>query len=143
MSAFGISMVFHLLGVIFWMAGLLSLTRTLKGFSESESFREPWTRFAETTWKGFVLGGLGLALASGLYQLLERGIGFYMKQGWFHGKLTFVLVLLMITVALVPEMKKIERRQPIAQKKMAAFHGLVSLSIVAILCFTYLMRGYV
>ncbi|MCB0354336.1 MAG: CopD family protein [Bdellovibrionales bacterium] len=143
MTAFGVSMVFHLLGVIFWMCGLLSLTRILKAFSDRENYREPWIKMAIMTWKGFVLGGFGIALASGLYQLLSRGMSTYMKQGWFHGKLTFLFVLIGITVALVFEMRKVERREPISRKKMAAFHGIVSLSIVAILCCVYLLRGYV
>jgi uncharacterized membrane protein len=90
---------------------------------------------------GFVVAGAVLSLGSGIYQLLERGIGFYMAQGWFHGKLTLVIVLLVVTVVFGAQVKGAAAGKTVKPGLVGMMHGVTSGALVLISFLTLVGRG--
>ncbi len=137
-----ISFAVHIFGIVFWVGGLLFLTRFLKKLVPPRLEDKELVGFARISWNGFILPGAAIALASGLYQLFLMGISYYMKQGWFHGKLTFIIVLLAVTAIVGFEVRKVGSGATPSVKRLGACHGLTSALLVLTIAITYLGRGY-
>ena len=132
-----ISLAFHIIGIVMWMGGLLILTRLMKAFRSGDSCSDQFRASLERrVFLGWVLPGLGLVSISGLYQIFTRGFDFYLKQGWFHAKLTLILVLLAVTYFTWREIAKPSGKTA----KVMAFHGIVGLVLIAITFITMLGR---
>ena len=82
---------------------------------------------------GFVLPGVLVAAATGTYQMLTYGMAFYMKQGWFHAKLTLVAALVVTSVIAIYQTVRAargERPSAALLLKLHAFSGFCLVSIV-------------
>ena len=135
-----ISLAFHIVGMVMWVGGLMILTRVLKVFSDELGDSRSLAAMVQGLYKGFVLPGLLVAIVSGLYQLTSMGIGVYMKQGWFHGKLTLVVVLLVVTFFVGGEVHKVQRAQKLSAARLIALHALSSVALLGIVFLTILGR---
>lgn len=141
-----VSLAFHIVGMIMWVGALLIMTRMLRGFAEnpSSTFGDqglPLRAVIKRTWVGFGLGGMGLSLISGTFQLLNRGMSFYMSQGWFHGKLTFIVILLVVTLIVHRNVLSVANGGGVTRKTIGMLHGLSGLSFILIVFLTILGRG--
>ncbi|MBX7144944.1 MAG: CopD family protein [Oligoflexia bacterium] len=137
-----ISLSFHIIGIVFWIGGLLLVTRFMRLFSESGQTAN--TALAATVRKGwfiYVIHGLLFTLLSGFYQFFTMGAGEYMKQGWFHGKLTFIFVLLITTSMAGLEVRKVGLGQNTNPGRLRLIQILSAISFVAIVFMTKVMRG--
>ena len=128
-----ISIAFHLIGIVFWAGGLVLLARMLALTSGSG---DAAAKAVGRLWKGYVVPGSIVALATGVYQLMVKGLGFYFAQGWFHGKVTAVLVLLAVTVVTGFEVGKAAKGGVPNAKKLNAMHGIAALLFVVIVIMT-------
>ncbi|MCB0330329.1 MAG: hypothetical protein KDD70_11705 [Bdellovibrionales bacterium] len=166
------SFAFHILGLIFWLGGLIALSRVLRVFTKRKSSEESvvssssdevqgsspqcsgkqssdkqcygkddLVKACQSLWYGFVLGGLAIVVVTGTIQLLAVGVGYYMKQGWFHTKLTAVLVLIGVTVFTGLQMMKLGRGEALKRGSLAMIHGATSGLALIILLVTYLGRA--
>jgi uncharacterized membrane protein len=134
-----ISLAFHLIGIVFWVGGLLVVTR----FARLCVVKPADAEFAGTikkTWLLYVIHGLAFTFISGFYQLFSGGIGTYMKQGWFHSKLTFVLVLFVATVMLGLQMRRIGSGEVVSAKALRWVQILTAFSFVIIVFMTKAFR---
>ena len=140
-----ISFAFHILGLIFWIGGLVSLSRLLKSVSlldaQASSESPELRNNCRMIWLGFVVGGLAIALVTGILQILFLGVGYYMRQGWFHMKLTAVLALLGVTGFAALQMMRLGRGDPIKRSAAAIIHGGAGGLAMIILLITYLGRS--
>ncbi|MCB0333436.1 MAG: CopD family protein [Bdellovibrionales bacterium] len=140
MSLIPISLAVHVTGLLFWIGPLLALTLVLKAVAES-SDKEPFIKLSHRLWYGFVLAGAALVLVSGLYQLIAyRGLGFYMQQGWFHAKLTAVILLFVLTGLVGLELRYFKEEGQVRVKRMGMYHGGVSALALIIVFLTILSR---
>jgi len=89
---------------------------------------------------GFCLPGAVIALATGLYQFMQTGAGYYMKLGWFHTKLTLVVILFVVTFLAAQEVRKIGNSEVLTAKKSIALHAITSACMIAIIFLTILNR---
>lgn len=139
------SLAIHVIGVVFWLGGLIVLTRLLKmTLADSalpDAARVQVAGMVKRGYFGFVVAGLVLSLLSGLYQLAMNGIGFYMSQGWFHGKLTLVIVLLAATIVFGKQVKSAAAGAPVKAGTVGMIHGIASGSLVLISFMTLVGRG--
>jgi putative membrane protein len=139
------SLAVHVIGVVFWLGGLLVLTRLLKMVlleaSLGEESRREVAKMLKRGYFGFVVAGVVLSLGSGIYQLLERGFGYYMAQGWFHGKLTLVLILLVVTVIFGAQVKGAAAGRAVKPGVVGMLHGITSGALVVIAFLTLVGRG--
>ncbi len=140
MSLVAISLAVHVTGLLFWIGPLLTLTVSLKAVAQS-SDKETLMRPINRSWYGFVIPGASLVLVSGLYQLIAyRGMAFYMQQGWFHAKLTAVLVLFLLTGLVGLELRRFHEEGEVRAKRLGMYHGGVSALALIIVFLTILSR---
>lgn len=139
------SLAIHVIGIVFWLGGLLVLTRLFKQLVLTgglpDSARLETAKIIKRSYMGFVMPGIVLALGSGIYQLLERGMGFYMAQGWFHGKLTLVLVLLVASFVFGAQVTGATNGKPVKAGVVGMIHGLTSAGLVLISFMTLVGRA--
>jgi len=125
----------HVLGVIVYVGGFMALTRLVGHavkFESVESRRDAYRIYRRmhmfADW-----GGLAVAIIFGFILLMQHPS--YMKQGWFHAKLLFVLLMLVVDVVFsVILFKKLKAEGP--QPKRAVFsaiHGIAALILVGML----------
>jgi len=139
-----ISLGFHIIGIVLWIGSLMILTRLLLtrqklagtiDATEGQALHRLWSRF----------GGIGfvLVLLSGFYQLFARGVAFYMQQGWFHGKLTAVLVLVVLSGVFHVSLHKLQSGEQPKASTIHIVHGLTGLLLLVIVFSTFIGLGRV
>ena len=120
------------------------LSRFMKLFvlkdGESEAGNQGLLKVCNSILSGFVFSGLLIVIATGFYQLGTLGMSYMFQQGWFHMKLTIVLVLIALTVYASLTMSKASRGENISRKSVAIIHGVTALSLILILLTTYIGR---
>ncbi len=95
-----ISLSLHVFGIALWIGGLIFVL-TLAGQVSAALLRKAMFKVVHP--------GMGLVLVTGVYQLLTRGMKFYMSQPWMHTKLTVVIILIVLTIVAG---KKLDRPTP-------------------------------
>jgi len=133
----------HVLGVIVYVGGFLALTR-LVGHAvkfESEDSRRDAYRVYRRMHKFADWGGLVVAIVFGTILMMQSAV--YLKSGWFHAKLAFVLGMLILDgVFSVFLFKKLKAEGP--QPKRAVFsalHGMAALMLIGMLISLF-VAGY-
>lgn len=129
------SIAFHIIGICFWMAGLIILTRVM---AVSEGASASLVRTVKRLWFGYALPGAALVVVTGINQILFRGMGYYFGpgQGWFHGKVTGALILLVITALVWKQVGRFCSGQEVNRKMLGAFHGISALLLVLMVLLT-------
>lgn len=132
-----ISLSFHILGIVFWLGGLIYITRLLKIMNEA--LHLPTAQMLERSFWGFVVSGLVLATGSGLYQLFYKGLSYYfVDTHWFHAKATLLLVLYVVTFLVGAQARRASLGQLPSKKLCGALHGISS-GILTIIVFLTLI----
>lgn len=136
-----VSLAFHVLGLVMCFGGLLVVSRVMAiaQNNSSSEFAIDYRALLKT-YKIWTLGGLGILLASGLYQLISRGVNYYMSQGWFHGKLTLVLVLIIVVFYMLNLVKRVVDGYEVGKSKFMAVHGIVGLILILGTFLTFLFK---
>jgi len=136
-----VSLALHLIGIVFWLGSLIVLTRLLSlGSDVVPKINDDLKRLSGKVFWGFSVGGLVLSTITGLYQITSSGVGYYMKQGWFHGKLTLVILLYGVTVVTAVQVKKFQFGAALSRKTVGILHGSSSLILVIAVFLTILGR---
>lgn len=137
-----LSFAFHILGVIFWMAGLLVLTGLIRFFESHPSEKSGMTyqSLCRKYFFGFVVPGIVITSLSGFHQFGVIGVSYYMRQGWMHGKVTLLIFLFAVSWILFRAVNDIKAGKKLNPKKFGMLHGLVGACIIGILIMTYLGR---
>ncbi len=139
-----ISLGFHVIGIVLWIGSLMVLTRLvltrqkLSGTidsAEAQALQRLWTRF----------GGIGFVcvLLSGFHQLFARGASFYMQQGWFHGKLGAVLVLIALSGVFHVVLHKLQSGEQPRAATIHVVHALTGVLLLVIVFSTFIGLGRV
>jgi putative membrane protein len=130
-------LTFHLLGVVLWTGGLLSISR-MAAYHTAEA-PEVQPRFAWVEWRMYWLVAvpgmvITLIAAAGL---LATGPLPYMSLGWFHAKMALVVLLLGLHALLHVKLKAL-RAHPEGQRKavFSAVHGTIGLTLIGLLIMT-------
>jgi protoporphyrinogen IX oxidase len=121
------ALVFHVIGFVFWMAGLLVVTQVMAAHAEERS-REA----------GSVLGRLEMKLLKGLAHpgaLITIGAGTvlivmqpgYLRQAWLHAKLSLVAILIGMNLFLHMRAREFhDERSQAKPRQFKVLHGVVS-----------------
>ena len=135
------SLAFHIVGLTLWVGGLVIIPRIMKGIKGETPESVLLGNAIRRVFLGFVVSGFVISLLTGIFQLeTNGGPAVYMKQGWFHGKLTFVCLLVLATALLWGEVVKLKKGRPLSAKKLIAIHAISALSLIAIPFLTFLGR---
>ena len=135
----------HVLGMVIYVGGVLTLTRLL-GHAvryELETSRADAYRVLKRMHVFVDWGGLFLMLAGGVWLLVADPMGkLYMKQGYFHLKLTCVIVLIVGDIFLSRKLFGLQADGP--QPKATFFrimHGIAGLALLGALAAVFIVRG--
>jgi uncharacterized membrane protein len=136
----------HVLGMVVYVGGFLALTR-LTGKAvlfESAASREDSYRTYRRMHMFADWGGLLIMVVCGLILLMaDPWAKDYMKQGYFHMKLTFFVGILVCDVLFTRKLffqMKGEGAQP-KKAFFAALHGIAALLVVGSLISIFVVRG--
>ncbi len=130
------SLALHIIGVVFWLGGLILLPRLMKLALQSGTSSAQLKPIGKRAFFGYLLPGAIITVVSGLYQLFSLGASLYFKQGWFHTKLTFVVVLLIATALLWIEL----RREQLRGGRLMMIHGIGAAMLLIVVFLTFLSR---
>jgi putative membrane protein len=135
----------HVLGMVIYVGGVLTLTRMLghavryeSPVSRADAYRVMKRMHVLVDW-----GGLFLMLAAGLWLLVADPLSkAYMKQGYFHLKLTCVVVLFVCDFFLSRRLFRLRGDGP--QPGAGFFkvmHGIAGLALLGALAAVFVIRG--
>lgn len=141
--SFQISLGFHIIGIVLWIGGLMVTSGLIRYFEKSDAAKSgpAYTALTKKYFFAMVLPGMILALLSGTYQLLTNGVSYYMQQGWFHGKLTLVILLLVTTLSVWFGVQRVQRGEVVNGKKYGMIHGVIGTLFLLIVFLTYVGRA--
>ena len=137
-----ISLALHLIGMAMWVGSLLVLTRLFKIFTKPSSQQGELPAILGRLLFGYALPGLVLSTITGLYQMGYVGFATYLRQGWFHGKLTLVLLLVVVTGLCFINLRKVRTGAALSSGLVAAMHGLVGFILIAVVFMTVMSGMY-
>lgn len=133
-----LSLAFHIVGLVLWLGGLMILTRFLTLATSSEGVKVVG-HMARRVFIGFVVGGLTLTTLSGLHQF-GKNAALYMSQGWFHTKVTLVLVLLVVTYFVGRDVSRINQGATVTRGRVMLWHAISGSVLIAAVFITMLGR---
>lgn len=129
----------HVVGLILWMGGLITLARLLGHHVSltSKEAREALIPFESKSYFMAVLPGFLLALISGVLLIVMKGPAVYFAPGaaWgltFHIKLTLVIALIVLDQLVAAKMRKVHREDTGNRGFFMATHGIVGLLMIVI-----------
>jgi uncharacterized membrane protein len=135
----------HVLGMVIYAGGFLTLTRMLGHavrFEDAQSRTDAY-RILKRMHLFVDWGGLLLMLAAGLWlAIADPATKAYFTKGYFHMKLTFVLVLVVTDVVLSRKLFGLrgEGEQP-GPNFFRIVHGLAGLAVMGALLAVFVVRG--
>ena len=129
--------VFHIVGMVVWLGALLDLTRLL-GYHVKEEIevqkRMSWMEFRLFFF--VATPGLAVTWILGLSAFFTGGgvAGYLQGAGWFHAKLTLVVLLTAIHAFMGKQILAL-RANPGKQNpaKFKALHGITALSMILVI----------
>lgn len=134
------SIALHIIGIVLWVGTLLILSLTTFLIEKNNLNKKDFSIVANKLLYAGIIPGFFITLITGIIQIFIYGFGFYMKQGWFHGKLTFLIVLTIVSVVFVFFVKDIEKNKWPAKGKLMAIHGTTGVCFALIIFLTILGR---
>jgi len=128
------ALVFHILGFVFWMAGLLIVTQVLATHTtetELEARRVLQTLEVKLL-KGIAHPGAAITVIAGIVVVsLQPG---YLHEGWLHAKLLLVIILIALDVVVYLRAKAFHSgRIELKRSECMMLHGTISLVFLGIL----------
>ena len=132
MQLMSLLIAFHLVGMIFWMSGLLLVSSQLRTAVKKSADPAVVGVVIVPLAKVFIKIGFIVALLTGLAQMLLGGVGTYFKQGWFHMKLTLLIVLIAMTFVLLGKLNNYIAGKIPTEKSLLMVHIVSATSMLLI-----------
>ncbi len=128
------TLVFHIMGLVFWMGSLLAVSHILAVHTEEPSpeARATLSRVELKLFKGLAHPGAALMVITG--SLLIAQDPHYLREHWLHAKLLLVVILIVLDLRLyfrtvAFQAGKVELRRG----ECMALHGAIALVFTGIL----------
>jgi putative membrane protein len=139
-------LVFHLIGLVFWLGSLLVVTQVLAIHSEEPSTEARATlgRLEMKLLKGLAHPGAALMVITGIIMISEHP--HYLREHWLHAKLVLVALLFVLDLRVYFRTTAfLAGRAELRRRECTALHGAISLLFFGILILVLLkpfgMRG--
>lgn len=134
------SLALHIISLVMWIGGILILTRVIHQFVKLNGDVTLLSAISKKIYFGWIISGFVLALITGIYQISFRGADYYFSKGWFHGKLTLIIILAIVTGLLFPIVKNLEKSKLPSPGKIMGLHGTTGLILILAVFATMLGR---
>jgi len=129
------TLVFHVLGFVFWIGGLLISTSVLAQHAEEASpeARQALEQIETRLLKGMANPGALLTLVTGVILVLTNP-AYYLRAGWLHGKLALVVVLIGFHWLVLSRSRSfLAGRTETHRRDWMTLHGAIALIFIGIL----------
>lgn len=129
------TLVFHILGIVFWLGSLLVVTHVLGSDSDSESAEahEILSRLEAKLFNGIAHPGAIITIISGVI-LIYGNPGYYLHAAWLHVKLLLVIILIVLDAVTYIRAKAFHAgRITLRRKECMMLHGGIALVFIGIL----------
>jgi protoporphyrinogen IX oxidase len=127
------TLVFHIIGFVFWMAGLLVTTQVLSQHAEEPApeARRALGFLERRLLNGIALPGAIITIGAGILVVVEQPG--YLRETWLHMKLALVLILIGLNVAVYLRAKAFRSGETeLTRRECKIWHGLISLVFLGI-----------
>ena len=128
------TLVFHLIGLVFWLGSLLAVTHVLAVYSEEPSAeaRAALGRLEMKLLNGFAHPGAALMVLTGIILVGENPHD--LREHWFQAKLLLVALLIVLDLRVYFRSKAFHAgRIELQRGECMALHGVISLVFFGIL----------
>lgn len=128
-------LVFHLLGIVFWLGALLIVTHLLAEDSEaaSEETHQVLGRLEAKLFNGIAHPGAAIVIISGFLMIMTNP-HYYLSQGWLRAKLILVAGMVVLDFITYRRMRAFQAGAAKLQRKQCmALHGAIALLFIGIL----------
>ncbi len=128
------ALVFHILGFVFWMGGLLVVTQVLAMHTEETApeARDALTRLENKLLRGIIHPGAAITVVAGIVVVVLQPD--YWHQTWLHAKLTLVAILIALDLIVYFRAKAFHAgRIELQRRECKMLHGAISLVFLGIL----------
>ena len=122
------TLVFHLIGLVFWVGSLLILTRILAVHTQETSVeaRAVLSRLEMRLFKGFTHPGAALMVITGI--MLVSQDPYYLRQNWLHFKLLLVVILIALDLRVYFRAKAFQAGKiQLTHRECMTLHGFIAL----------------
>ncbi len=129
------TLVFHILGIVFWLGSLLVVTHVLACDAESPSpeVHETLGGLERRLFKGIAHPGAIITIISGII-LISTNTHYYVHAAWLHIKLFMVAVIIVLDIVTFIRMKAFHAgRIKLQRKECMELHGGIALAFIVIL----------
>jgi len=127
-------LVFHLIGLVFWLGSLLVVTQVLAIHSEEPSTqaRAALGRLEMKLFKGLAHPGAALMVITGAILIGENP--HYLREHWLHAKLLLVAILIVLDLRVyLRTSAHLAGRAELRRRECMVLHGAISLVFFGIL----------
>ena len=128
------ALVFHIVGFVFWMGGLLTVTQVLAAETREQSpeGRLALKKLEIKLMKGIAHPGAAITIIAGI--IIIALVPGYLYQAWLHAKLTLVAILIGLDFVVYWRAKEFHAgRIELKRKECMILHSAISLDFLAIL----------
>ncbi len=129
------TLVFHLLGMVFWVGGLSVVTNVLARHTQENSpeARHVLTRMEMKLFNGMAHPGAALMVITGII-LIVTNPSYYLHAPWLHAKLFLVAILIGLDLIAYSRARAFQSgRIALQRREFMALHGAISLIFFGIL----------
>lgn len=130
---------FHIVGIVMWIGGLMSLTRLLGHRAREGQADSGLVSFERKSYFGAVLPGMLIVLVTGSVMLMYKAgtasAYFDPKLAWgatFHVKMTLVTVMIVISEVATWKMRQFHKGKAVSRAVFMALHGVSALLLIGI-----------
>jgi protoporphyrinogen IX oxidase len=108
MNFFQVLVTAHVTGIILWIGGAFVAATLVRMEIDSPAHQSPAIHAArERVFRKIAGRGMMLAILAGIAIVLDRPI--YLKQGWFHAKMTMAVLAIGLHMAIRSVSKKMDK----------------------------------
>src|SRR5208283_6048084 len=128
------TLVFHIIGLVFWLGSLLVVTQVLALHTAEANpeTRETLGRLESKLLRGLAHPGAAIMVITGF--LLVSHDPSYLREHWLHAKLFLVVVLVALDLRLTFRARAFqEGKIELSRRECMFLHGAISLVFLAIL----------
>lgn len=127
------ALVFHILGFVFWVGGLLVTTTVLALHTQQEApeSRLPLEHLEVKLLKGMAHPGAAVTVLAGLAVVwIQPG---YLREHWLHAKLFLVAILMALDLIVYRRAKAFHKGEiKLERRECMILHGVISLVFLGI-----------
>ncbi len=127
------ALAFHIIGFVFWMAGMLIVTQVLAVHTQEASpeARQALVNLEVKLLKGLAHPGAALTVIAGIVVVAIQPD--YLRQGWLHAKLFLVAILIGLDGIVYARAKAFHAgRIQLQRRECKVLHGVISVVFLGI-----------